>query len=88
MKIWVKLLSGKTILLYANPGDTLKEFKEQILEILGLPSDSYRLCSFPCPMDDDTKTLEEMEFTGLHDYNVHLVPREPIDVLVKTLTGG
>ena len=60
MQIFVKTLSGKTIVLNAEPKQTIEEIKSIIEDIEGVPKDEQRLISHKELKNNKT----------LYDYNI------------------
>jgi ubiquitin-large subunit ribosomal protein L40e len=71
MKIFVKLLTGKTIRLRVESSDTIVSVKEKILDREGIPVHTQHMI-FACKRLDDSQTLADNRILENSTIEVHL----------------
>lgn len=86
MQLFVKTLTGKTITVDVNEGDTIETLKQKINEKEGIPTDQQRLIFSGKQMEDE-RTLSDYGVTNGATMHLVLRLRGGMQLFVKTLTG-
>ena len=86
MQIFLKTLSGKTLILNVKPSDSIADIKDRIETLEGVPKDSQRLMSYKELKDQ--KTLFDYNIKNLATIHLLLTLKSSLQIKIKTLSKG
>ena len=86
MKIFVELLSGKTISLEVKPSSSIEDVKVTIQDKEGIPPDQQTLC-FDAQLLDNGSTLSHYNIQSESTLHMDSHAQDGMQIFVKTLTG-
>ena len=84
MQIFIKTLTGKTLVLDVEPSITIENIKYKIEELEGVPKEQQRLISGK-ELIDNNKTLSDYNICNLSNINLSLIIKSAILIHVKSL---
>ena len=85
MQIFVKTLSGKTIVLNVEPKQTIEEIKSIIEDIEGVPKDEQRLISLKELKNN--KTLYDYNIKNLSTIYLSLCLKSSMQIIIKIISN-